>query len=193
MEKTTIESLHPVEQIIQRDQRKTSTEALLAIYDELEVATFDLMKGRWRGEEFDTGHFMEGTLQISGWYGKEFASMEEVHPLLYFRDQARTRLFALNPAFASFHPFVLGLMRGKTAHLIVRLLRPIVQTKRYTARLRMLEHRGKVTATMVYDALPIMDSFRKVDEHTLLGIMDMRGMERPYFFVLRRDKTSAGR
>ena len=40
---------------------------------------------------------------------------------------------------------------------------------------------------MVYDRQPIIDSFRRVDEDTVLGIMDLRGMRSPYVFVLRRE------
>ena len=42
--------------------------------------------------------------------------------------------------------------------------------------------------TMVYDNLPINDVFRKVDEDTVLGVMDLKGMKKPFFFVLRREK-----
>jgi hypothetical protein len=45
-----------------------------------------------------------------------------------------------------------------------------------------------VSATMIYDALPISDVFRRVDAHTLLGLMDYRALEKPFFFVLRREK-----
>ena len=40
---------------------------------------------------------------------------------------------------------------------------------------------------MIYDYLPINDVFRKVDDHTLLGLMDFKGMEQPFFFVLNRN------
>ena len=40
---------------------------------------------------------------------------------------------------------------------------------------------------MVYDALPIIDVFRRVGADTVLGAMDMRGLPAPFFFVLRRD------
>lgn len=36
----------------------------------------------------------------------------------------------------------------------------------------MIEFRGKVSATMVYDGAPIFDHFRKVDENTLMGVMN---------------------
>ncbi len=65
-------------------------------------------------------------------------------------------------------------------------LKPAIRTKKHRARLRAVEHRGVVTAAMVYDHLPIIDVFRRVDADTLLGVMDLRGAE-PYFFILQRD------
>jgi len=50
-----------------------------------------------------------------------------------------------------------------------------------------MNYRGKTSATMSYDNLPINDVFRKVDDNTVLGIMDLKGMKQPFFFVLRRD------
>jgi len=63
-----------------------------------------------------------------------------------------------------------------------------LRTKHPRARLRAVEFRGKVSAAMVYDHLPIIDVFRRVDEHTLLGVMDQRGAPKPYFFTLRLDR-----
>jgi hypothetical protein len=51
----------------------------------------------------------------------------------------------------------------------------------------MMEHRGMTSATMIYDHWPILDTFRRVNHDTLLGVMDLRGMAQPFFFVLRRD------
>jgi hypothetical protein len=62
----------------------------------------------------------------------------------------------------------------------------LLATRRSRARLRMLQFRGRVTAAMVYDDVPIQDVFRRIDEDTVLGLMDCKGMERPFFFVLRR-------
>jgi hypothetical protein len=64
-------------------------------------------------------------------------------------------------------------------------------TGRPTARLRLTQYRGVVTATMCYDALPINDVFRKVDDDTLVGVMDLRGMTEPFLFVLRREDRRA--
>ncbi len=41
-------------------------------------------------------------------------------------------------------------------------------------------------ATMVYDRHPIFDHFRKVDDNTVLGVMDRKGDTMPLFFFLVR-------
>ena len=46
------------------------------------------------------------------------------------------------------------------------------QAMKGEASLWMIEFRGKVSACMVYDAQPIFDHFRKVDDRTVMGIMD---------------------
>ena len=66
-------------------------------------------------------------------------------------------------------------------------VRPLLYTNRPTARLRSIEHRGVRTAAMIYDALPIIDVFRRVNDDVLLGAMDMRGLPEPFFFLLHRD------
>jgi hypothetical protein len=88
----------------------------------------------------------------------------------------------------------MGLLRDGThlAHLPAAraafgVLRPLLYTSRPKARLRTVEHRGVHTAAMVYDALPIIDVFRRATPDTLLGLMDLRGLPRPFFFLLRRD------
>lgn len=58
------------------------------------------------------------------------------------------------------------------------------------ASLWMVEFRGESTATMVYDGKPVLDHFKKVDERTLLGVMngkDVRDGDRYYYFHLERD------
>ena len=44
-----------------------------------------------------------------------------------------------------------------------------------------------VTAALVYDSVPIIDVFRRVNDDVRLGAMDMRGLPAPFLFVLRRD------
>ncbi|MFD1824644.1 MULTISPECIES: DUF4334 domain-containing protein [Mumia] len=40
------------------------------------------------------------------------------------------------------------------------------------ASLWNVEFRGEVTATMVYDGMPVFDHFKRVDDSTLMGIMN---------------------
>lgn len=52
--------------------------------------------------------------------------------------------------------------------------------------------RGEVTATMVYDRLPVLDHFKKVDDTTLMGIMNGKleaafGVKDLFYFWLERD------
>ncbi|MCP1660687.1 DUF4334 domain-containing protein [Neisseria perflava] len=63
------------------------------------------------------------------------------------------------------------------------------------ASLQMVEFRGVVSATMIYDGAPIFDHFRKVDDNTVMGVMDGKPFKgfpdivsngRYYFFFLKR-------
>ncbi|WP_370246511.1 DUF4334 domain-containing protein [Nocardioides sp.] len=53
--------------------------------------------------------------------------------------------------------------------------------------------RGEVTATMVYDKLPVLDHFKAVDDTTLMGIMNGKleaafGVADLYYFWLEREQ-----
>ena len=80
-----------------------------------------------------------------------------------------------------------GLAHWPMAQAAFGGVRPLLHTKRPKARLRVMEHRGVATAVMVYDTLPIIDVFRRVDADTALGLMDLRGLPAPFFFLLERD------
>jgi hypothetical protein len=54
------------------------------------------------------------------------------------------------------------------------------------ATIRMVEYRGVLAATLVYDKHPIFDSFRAEDADTLMGAMDRKGDAAPLMFRLRR-------
>ncbi|MER7448968.1 DUF4334 domain-containing protein [Nocardia beijingensis] len=164
-----------------------SAQEAWALFDSLPAAWVeDITTGRWRGEELDTGHPMDGVLVASGWYGKQFDGPDSVHPLLFASGGA---VFAVDPrrvpvALAGRVP----LPGVRAVRKVLPILRPALRTRKYTARLRVVEYRGVTSAAMVYDHLPIIDHFRRADEHTLLGVMDLRGMAEPYFFLLHRDR-----
>jgi hypothetical protein len=60
------------------------------------------------------------------------------------------------------------------------------------ASLWQVGFRGETTATMVYDRMPVFDHFKKVDDATLMGIMNGKlesafGVSDLYYFWLERD------
>jgi len=170
----------------------TTPQGALRIYDQLDPPDMDTMIGTWKGSGFHSQHPQDGMLEAVGWYGKHFAGPEAVHPLLFYGAN-RYVVFPVNPAVTPRDlQMTSGLVRpGRSLHWLVLAARPLIKTRRYKARLRLTEYRGKLCPTMIYDDLPIHDVFRRVDDNTLLGAMDMRGMEQPFFFVLRRDASVA--
>jgi hypothetical protein len=158
----------------------------LEFFDSLPAVALDESIGRWRGSGLHTGSPLDGLLEAYGWYGKQFTGVESAHPLL-FRTRGGPR--PVDPAWIP-----LGLLRdyaglAKFGPLRTALggIRPLLYTNQPKARLRTVHHRGVATAAMVYDALPIIDVFRRVSADVLLGAMDMRGLAAPFFFVLSRD------
>nr|WP_051037412.1 DUF4334 domain-containing protein [Nocardia otitidiscaviarum] len=152
------------------------------------VRVEEITDGLWRGDELDTGHPWRGVLVESGWYGKRFDSAEAVQPLVFSTPDGQ--LFPVDPRRVPL--FLAGKVPAATLRPVRRslgVLRPLLRAGTPRARLRDLEFRGRSSAAMIYDHLPIIDVFRRVDDHTLLGVMDMRGLEQPYFFVLFRDSA----
>lgn len=179
-------SRRPIERLDEL-RRGAAPEETLAFFDGLPAASVDEILGEWVGSGCPTGHPLDGLLEASGWRGKRFDSPEDAHPLLFADARG---VFAVNPA---------GLPMGRLAALAPLVRRPRVgalvrrglrlrATRRPAARLRMMEFRGVVTATMIYDALPINDHLRAVVDGVLLGAMDLRGLDAPFFFVLRRER-----
>jgi hypothetical protein len=162
----------------------------LAYFDSLPRVEPREMLGRWRGSGLPTGSPLDGLLEAYGWYGKEFLDDEAVHPLLFMDRSGNPR--PVDPrllpvevlrdyaGFAKFWP-----LRAAFSGL-----RPLLYTDKPKARLREVTHRGVVTAAMVYDALPVIDVFRRVSDDVRLGAMDMRGLPSPFLFVLRRDRAA---
>ena len=166
--------------------RFATTEEVLEVFDNLEITTKDFMIGRWKGYEIATNHRMDGLLVASGWYGKLFNSTEEVHPLLFYA-RNKSELYSVNPRIV---PMQMNFPKLNSLDSLMKLVRPVLQTKKSTARLRMIEYRDKVTATMCYDEKAILDYFAKINKNTVLGVMDLKGTAQPYMFVLERDDDS---
>lgn len=165
--------------------QQTPRDAAMAEFDTLAPVSVASMLGAWSGAEIPTGHPMDGLLEASRWHGKRFDDPDTVHPLVH-TTAAGVRY--------SIHPQRLPLgmvmsapwMKRLVSPALITLLRPLLQTTRPAARLRAIEHRGLVTAAMVYDHLPIIDHFRERDDDNIMGVMDFRGWP-PYFFSLTRE------
>jgi len=163
-----------------------SPAAALELFDGLEPVTPDELLGSWRGEGFPTGHPLDGLLEAWHWQGKRFDSTEEVHPLV-FRGRGAAEV-CVNPARVP-----MALLRASWVGRLIPFgglfpwLAPLVVTRHSAARLRSTLYRDKVSAAMIYDHLPIVDVFRRLDGERLLGVMDAKGMVQPFFFVLRRE------
>ena len=166
--------------------RGASPAQVLRFFDARPAVPVEGLRGRWRGSELPTGSPLDGLLEAYGWWGKEFVDAETVHPLLV---RGRAGVHPVNPALVP-----LSLLRTipALAHSVVlrraaAVVRPLLRTRRPTARLRSVEHRGVVTAALVYDALPVIDVFRRVDDDLVLGLMDMRGLDVVFPFLLYRE------
>lgn len=167
--------------------RGSSQKDAFEYYDQLDTVSSEEMLGMWKGQEITTGHPFEGLLTASGWYGKRFINEEHVDPLVF--QKRNGELYSVNPQLIPLNlPF--HKIPGKLISPAMTLLHPLLKTKKTAARLRQVEYRGKVSASMVYDTKDIIDVFRKVNPDTLLGIMDIKSMktDKTYFFVLRRVK-----
>lgn len=160
-----------------------------SFFRSLTAVSVDELIGEWRGSEIQTGHPFNNLLADLGWYGKAFFSPENVHPLL-FKDSDNT-VYSFN---SNLLPIKLVLRLKDAAKMQVskklfRFAGPSMKTRKSTARLRLLSHEGKESAAMIYDGLPIIDFFRKIEQETVMGKMDLKGLSRPFYFVLAKNHS----
>jgi hypothetical protein len=161
-------------------------EAALARFDALPPVETTTLRGVWRGSGLPTGHPLDGLLEALGWYGKAFASDEEVHPLLF--DAGPRGIVAVEPGRlpASLPLRLPRLARSTAARRAFRAALPLLAAHRPGARLAPLTFRGVESAAMIYRRQPITDHFRAVDPARVLGLMERAGTARPYLFLLER-------
>jgi hypothetical protein len=169
----------------------TDTTQALARFDRLETVPVEAMRGRWRGAELRTGHPLDGMLAAFGWAGKHVCNADAVYPLLF---EHRGETVAIDPRWLPVRLAArLRVQRSAAARALFDAALPLQRKRRVEqrarrpcARLRMIEFRGRVGAAMLYDALPIIDVFRRLDRDRMLGLMDCRYFDAPFFFVLER-------
>ncbi|PSB28199.1 hypothetical protein C7B82_15145 [Stenomitos frigidus ULC18] len=146
------------------------------------------MLGSWKGASFPTDHPLDGVLEAYHWHGKRLDDAEHVQPLVFKTMSGGTT--SIDPVWML--PIVrwldrLPIPKSEAVGRVFQMALPLFATNRSCARLRLTNYRGKESATMIYDALPINDIFRKVDANTVFSVMDLKGMEQPFFFMLQRE------
>ncbi|GAB5904528.1 DUF4334 domain-containing protein [Mycobacteroides chelonae] len=77
-----------------RGHRDVSPADLDEIWAALDTARSEDMLGSWKGDEFHTGHKMNGQLAAARWYGKIFRSINDVEPIVCYDDEGK--LFSNN-------------------------------------------------------------------------------------------------
>lgn len=167
------------------DTDQLSTADAIALFDNLEPASAGSMIGKWVGREVATNHPMDGLLKSSYWYGKRFETTDAVHPLVHWFPLWGE--MSINPGLLPIRLVTAMPLRDPLLRATVPLIAPVLSTRKPKARLRTIEFRGRMHAAMCYDARPINDVFAVLDETAVLGWMDFKGMEQPYFFKLTRE------
>jgi hypothetical protein len=118
---------------------------------------------------------------LGSWHGGDFANG---HPASALLDKIRWHGKRFDAPIEA-HPLI---CRGEDD----RLYSNTAAAGGGLASLWPIEVDGSVTATMVYDAMPVLDHFRRVDERAVLGKMTGKleayfGTAEPYWFWLERE------
>lgn len=168
-------------------QEGVSTHSAIWRFDGLRPVTAEDLLGHWLGSELPTDHPLDGILTALGWHGKAFFVPDAAHPLL-FGDGAG----GVTPLDPVRLPVRLALRlpwlaRSRLARRLFSGIRRLAVSDPPAAHIEVLPFHGKSSAAMVYDRLPVTDHFRRIDERRLLGLMEMPGMERPFFFMLEHE------
>ncbi len=166
----------------------SSTDDAVAHFEQLSpVKPFDIV-GLWKGNSLASGHPLDGVLEKLGWFGKRFRQDLRADPLLF--TMGERRLAAVDPGKI---PIRLAVRFSRFGHKryvqnLSSYLLPRLRAKGPIATLRTMTLGTTASAAMVYDEQPIIDHFRWAGTELLRGMMTMDGMEKPYFFELRRVK-----
>lgn len=114
---------------------------------------------------------------LGGWKGGEFATGHPLNGML-----AKAGWYG--KTFVSVHDVKPLMCRDDKGELYSNR-----ELGKGEASLWSVEFRGETTATMVYDGQPVLDHFKQVDDTTLMGIMNAKGVPPKgpfYYFFLER-------
>ncbi|EYD78079.1 hypothetical protein Rumeso_00315 [Rubellimicrobium mesophilum DSM 19309] len=167
--------------------RGLSTPEALACIDQLPAPDPEAVIGRWRGRTLPTDHPLDGLLEALGWQGKAVESPERVHPLLFRLPSGQ--VIPLEPALMPTRVALRwpALARSRPVRAAFAALGPLLRARGPAARLAPRVFRGRSGIALIYDRRPIADHLRRVDAGHVIGIMERKGMARPFFFLLSRE------
>jgi hypothetical protein len=96
-------------------------------------------------------------------------------------------LVSLDPRFLPVRiGMTLPFRRTRAAAMAFRAMSRLIRTSESRAVLQVTKHRGVTTVAMSYLDQPVTDYFRRVDDQTVLAMMELEGDARRYFFALTR-------
>lgn len=142
--------------------------------------------GLWKGRGIPSGHPFDGVLENLGWFGKRFTPDMRADALLFRAGDQR--LVAIDPKWIPLHLALRfhGLGRTRAARNLFSYLQRRLRARGPVASVKTVAFGGVGSAAMVYDRQPIVDHFRRIDGHRVMGAMTIAGDERIYFFELER-------
>ncbi|KAL4905096.1 hypothetical protein BDW74DRAFT_178105 [Aspergillus multicolor] len=144
--------------------------AATTLFNSLPPLAANELLGQWHGTCALTNHPGITALKAARWVGKNFHTTEDVHPIISLDDSVTYGQHAPGEGR------VVNEFMGK-------------------ARIREIKYNGVVSTAMVYNDKPIIDYFRRVDERTVMGVMDAAGAveDHPLYFVLERLEDDSNR
>lgn len=155
-------------------QKTLLKDELFTFYDSLPEILPNEMLGHWKGGSWKVGTPLDGLLELGQWYGKIFHTINHVDAVVH-----KFRFFSVVGFLGTLLYFPWKIWTEQQKYRMPA-------TK---ACLREIHYRGKTSSSMVYYYLPIIDHFRKIDQNTIVGIMDMKGKAKyEFFFYLQKIK-----
>ena len=158
----------------------------IAFFTQLQPISPPELIGLWKGSTIATGHPLDGALESLGWYGKRFHADRRADALVF--STGSRRLVPLDPARI---PLGLalqfsGLAKRQWFRNLFSYALKALWARGSVASVGMASFEGIESAAMTYDAQPIVDHFRRVDDDRLMGVMEIKEDPRHYVFLLQR-------
>lgn len=163
----------------------TTVAQALTFFDQLAPVDLHRVIGQWRCIPLSTGHPIDELAEPFGWYGKLFFDPEHVYPLLF---RYQEQLISIDPRWIPLS--WIGRRKLPAKQVLAAMAKRaqfMVASAESHARLRMLHHRGKLSTSIVYDHRPIIVTLRQVTETTLMGLMEVKDVDIPFFCMMYRD------